>query len=360
LPRLKGLVINISAMKNYSPKRLAFYNAFLSAIFFSLIYWSFVKFSIGGNFIFPAAATILLFIFVYFVSLFLINNFLYSRIRIIYKTINSYRSKGENKIKFPDHGKDILMQANTEVMLWAKNRNEEIAHLRQMEEYRREFLGNVSHELKTPVFNIQGYVLTLLEGGINDPEINLKYLQRTEQSINRLISIIEDLEKISALESGGDKLNLGKVNIIDLCNEAVSLLEVKAETKDIRIFVGQGSERIINVSADKEQIMHVLLNLIDNSIKYGKQGGETSINFFDMDEHILVEIADNGIGITQENIPRLFERFFRVDKSRSREYGSTGLGLAIVKHILEAHGQRINVRSNPGIGTTFAFTLKKT
>lgn len=346
-------------MNNYSPKRIALINALLISTFFCILFFVLLNNTNDINYFYFLISVILLFLFVYFISNYLISNFLYNRIKIIYKTINTFLTKGETKITPPEQGADYLQQVNNEVMQWAKDKATEIENLKKMEAYRREFLGNVSHELKTPVFNIQGYVLTLLDGGINDPEINIKYLQRAEHSINRLISVIEDLETISSLESGEDKLKKTKFNFIELCYEVVELLEVKADKKDIKIIISVEEDRAVNVFADREKIMQVLINLVDNSIKYGKNGGKTHISFFDMDDHILIEIADNGIGITQDNIPRLFERFFRVDKSRSREHGSTGLGLAIVKHILEAHGQRINVRSTPGIGTTFAFTLKK-
>jgi two-component system phosphate regulon sensor histidine kinase PhoR len=346
-------------MNNYSPKRLALLNALLTSTFFCIIYIIILYSKESINYLYFIISVLVLFLFVYFVSNYLISNFLYNKIRIIYKTINTFLTKGENKIKLPDLGDDYVQQVNNEVMQWAQDKATEIENLKKMEAYRREFLGNVSHELKTPIFNIQGYILTLLDGGINDPEINLKYLQRTEHSINRLISVVEDLETISSLESGENKIKKVKFNFTELCYEVAELLEDKANKKEIKIIVGVENDRTMNVIADREKIMQVLINLVDNSIKYGKNGGKTHINFFDMDENVLIEIADNGIGITQENIPRIFERFFRVDKSRSREHGSTGLGLAIVKHILEAHGQRINVSSTPGLGTTFAFTLKK-
>ncbi|HRS53580.1 MAG TPA: ATP-binding protein [Bacteroidales bacterium] len=297
--------------------------------------------------------------FVYFSTYFLVKKFIYNKIRTIYKTINTFHSKEGAHLALLKNKGDLLQQVNTDVINWAKSHDDEIMRLKEMETYRREFLGNVSHELKTPIFNIQGYILTLLEGGIYDAEINIKYLQRAEQSINRLISIVEDLETIASLESGGYKLNLSKFNIVDLCYEVANLFEIKAASKKIKIIINKEGSKTINVIADKEKISQVVANLIDNSIKYGNIGGETKISFSDMDENILVEIADNGIGIAQEHIPRLFERFYRAEKSRSSDYGSTGLGLAIVKHILEAHQQHINVNSAIGIGTIFTFTLKK-
>jgi two-component system phosphate regulon sensor histidine kinase PhoR len=235
----------------------------------------------------------------------------------------------------------------------------EIQQLKQLEKYRKDFLGNVSHELKTPIFNIQGYILTLLEGGIDDPGINMLYLKRTERSIDRMISIIEDLEAISKLESGELELNLTRFNIYQMVEEVFDLQEVRAEKRNIKLKFGRTADRNIQVLADKPRIFQVVSNLIVNSINYGKDGGTTTVSFYDMDNLVLVEVRDNGIGIAERDLPRIFERFYRTDKSRSREQGGTGLGLAIVKHIIEAHNQTINVNSTLGKGTSFTFTLEK-
>jgi two-component system phosphate regulon sensor histidine kinase PhoR len=255
--------------------------------------------------------------------------------------------------------KDIISKVNEEVAEWAQDRRQEIEELKKLEAYRREFLGNVSHELKTPLFNIQGYILTLLDGGLEDPSINKEYLERSGKNIERMISIVEDLEVISRFETGELKLDLLNFDIIALATDVIELLEVKAKKKNIRLNIARESEKPLYVRADKERIRQVLINLLDNSIKYGTDGGKTKVSFFDMDENILIEVTDTGLGIDSKDIPRLFERFFRVDKSRSREQGGSGLGLAIVKHIIEAHLQTINVRSTIGVGTTFAFTLQK-
>ncbi len=254
---------------------------------------------------------------------------------------------------------DIISKVNEEVTEWAKDRREEIEELKKLEAYRREFLGNVSHELKTPLFNIQGYILTLLDGGLDDPSINKEYLERTGKNIERMISIVEDLEVISRFETGELKLDIINFDVVSLASDVIELLEVKAKKKNIRMSVARELEKPLFVKADKERIRQVLINLLDNSIKYGTENGKTKVSFFDMDENILIEVTDNGIGVDSKDISRLFERFFRVDKSRSREQGGSGLGLAIVKHIIEAHKQTINVRSTIGVGTTFAFTLQK-
>jgi len=228
-----------------------------------------------------------------------------------------------------------------------------------MAQYRKEFVGNVSHELKTPIFNIQGYTLTLLEGGLEDKRINTRYLSKIEKNINRMISIVTDLEAISKLEHGELTLRLSEFEPVELAKDIIDSLEDRAKEKSISMHLVTNYEKKVLVVADLEFIRQVFTNLILNSINYGKENGYVKVEFFDMDENLLIEVSDNGIGISEEDVPRVFERFFRVDKSRSTRSGGTGLGLAIVKHIIEAHKQTINVRSQIGIGTTLAFTLKK-
>jgi two-component system phosphate regulon sensor histidine kinase PhoR len=228
-----------------------------------------------------------------------------------------------------------------------------------MEVYRREFLGNVSHELKTPLFNMQGFILTLLDGGINDASVNLDYLQKSQNNIERMITIVQDLEVISRLETGEATPLLSTFSITLLVKEVFEFLEPKASERSIKLLFAAEYNDTMTVRADKEKIRTVITNLIDNSIKYGTTGGRTKVSFYNMDENYLIEISDNGVGIDEQHISRLFERFYRVDKHRSRAQGGSGLGLAIVKHIMEAHNQTVNVRSTPGIGSTFAFTLKR-
>jgi two-component system phosphate regulon sensor histidine kinase PhoR len=301
-----------------------------------------------------------IFILSYFIYKYILEKFIYNKIKLIYKTIHNLKAgKGKRNMEI-DLNKDIISQMNLQVEAWAQDRKTEIEELKKLEAYRREFLGNVSHELKTPLFNIQGYILTLLEGGLEDPGINKEYLKRSSKNIERMIAVVEDLEIISRLETG--ELQLDKINfdIVALTHDVIDLLEVKAKKKNIRIYIPKEFNDPLFVLADKERIRQVLINLVDNSIKYGSENGNTKISFFDMDENLLIEVTDDGIGIETKDLPRLFERFFRVDKSRSREQGGSGLGLAIVKHIIEAHQQTINVRSKIGVATTFAFTLKKT
>lgn len=297
----------------------------------------------------------------FFTYKYILDKFIYEKIRLIYKTIHELKSsKKAGKISLFNRN-DIIEQANLEVQEWAETKAREVADLKKLEAYRREFLGNVSHELKTPIFNIQGYVLTLLDGGINDPQINRKYLERTEQSIERMINIINDLEVISRFEAGELKLEYENFDLVALTSAVIDFSEIKAEKKNIRIYFAKGHESPLMVYADRKRIEQVLTNLILNSIKYGTENGRTKISFFDMDENILIEVTDSGLGIPREELPRIFERFYRGDRSRTRKTGEggSGLGLAIVKHIIEAHQQTINVRSMPGVGSTFAFTLRK-
>tara|TARA_Y100000589_G_C27197247_1_gene647476 strand:- start:7817 stop:8749 length:933 start_codon:yes stop_codon:yes gene_type:complete len=232
----------------------------------------------------------------------------------------------------------------------------EINNLKTAEKYRREFFGNVSHELKTPIFNIQGYIDTLLEGALYDKAVNKKYLKRTNKSVDRLIYIIKDLESISQLESEELKLDYKVWNLKNLINDIVDQFEIKSKQKKIQLVHDKKSTNC-KVRADKDKISQVLYNLISNSIKYGKRGGTTRISCHQEDSKYLVSVKDNGIGIAEKNIKRLFERFYRVDKSRSREQGGTGLGLAIVKHIIEAHNQNISVKSSINKGSEFVFSL---
>ncbi len=279
-------------------------------------------------------------------------------IRPIFRTIESYTMSRKKLRRAIDKG-DVVSDLDHEVRLWADNQTEEIKKLRELEKYRKDFLGNVSHELKTPIFNIQGYILTLLDGGMVDANVNKLYLKRAEKSINRLINIVEDLDAISRLESGEFKLRMETFNLVRLVEDVIDDHEMAARQRNIKIGFDGNYNKPIRVRADKKQIVEVLGNLVSNSIKYGKVGGKTTIGFIDTGENIMVDISDNGIGIDEKDLPRIFERFFRVDKSRSRESGGTGLGLSIVKHTIQAHKQTITVRSKVDVGTTFIFSLEK-
>ncbi|HNX42890.1 MAG TPA: ATP-binding protein [Bacteroidales bacterium] len=295
----------------------------------------------------------------FFLIRYFLQSFIYAKIKLIYKTIHSLKlSKEEKRDLFKVTRGNVLDKVNEEVADWASAHRKEMDALMQQETFRREFLANVSHELKTPLFNIQGFTLTLLEGGIHDPEINRDYLQKVEKNTERMITIVSDLEIISQLESGEAKPEMSRFDIVALTREVFEFLEAKAQARQINLILANENIPPQYVSADKDKIRQVLVNLIDNSIKYGREQGRTKVSFYNMDENLLIEVSDNGIGIEDVHLPHLFERFYRVDKHRSRVGGGSGLGLAIVKHIIEAHDQTINIRSAPGVGSTFSFTLK--
>ena len=344
-------------MKLLSPKRLLFFIAILLPIIISagiLLYTSsqghmrvhLALLGFGISFL----TSVIFIIFLYFI--------VFSKINKLFTTLKTYRANSDHPSPSPQYSKNEIHNLDLEILAWADDRKDEIERLKKLEVYRKEFLGNVSHELKTPIFNIQGYVLTLLDGGLEDPSINRNYLERAEKSIDRMITIVDDLEAISQLETGELQIEPERFDIISIAKDVADAQEMKATAKGIIVTFPEEQKPIL-VYADRFRIRQVLVNLIVNSVKYGKEYGETKIRFYDVGENIVVEIADNGIGIEKEHLPRLFERFYRVDKSRSREQGGTGLGLAIVKHIIEAHNQTINVMSTEGAGTVFTFTLKK-
>ena len=241
-----------------------------------------------------------------------------------------------------------------------KTRLEEINILKDQENYRREFLGNVSHELKTPLFTIQGYILTLIEGALKDKKVRGKYLRRSAKGVDRLISIVKDLDLITQFESGIKTVDKTDFNIYELIENVYDLMEFESEKNNTKLLVYNENNTPVIVNADKERILQVLTNLVVNSIKYGKEGGYTKVKVEEYDkDSIIVRVKDNGEGIEDEHLPRLFERFYRIDKNRSRKKGGSGLGLSIVKHIIEAHQEQIFVESKIGQGTEFSFTLQK-
>ena len=344
-------------MVNNSPRNIALFNAsIISALSGGLLLLSTLYYQdISTSFIIGFMAII--FIVSFATINYGISRFFNEKIKIIYKTIGELQikqEKGKNKKK----SSDILDIVNQVVLRWSKEKKKEIEELKQMAVYRREFLGNVSHELKTPIFNIQGYIHTLIDGGIDDDQINTKYLEKSVKSVNRMIALVEDLEEIAKLESVNLKLNEEVFNLYELTTEVIDFMEQKAIENNTTISINSGLSKSIKVKADKKRIRQVLINLIDNGIKYGNaEDGRIKISYYDFHDSYLVEVQDNGIGIPEENIIRVFERFYRTEQSRSRDKGGSGLGLAIVKHIIEAHRQTISVRSNPGEGTTFSFTL---
>ena len=291
----------------------------------------------------------------YIIVNYLLERFIYRKIKVIYKNIHSANTNYLNQ----NDGGDPITMVSDDVSAWAQERNDEIAQLKEQEGFRREFLGNVSHELKTPIFQIQGYIHTLLEGALSDPKVNYNFLEKASQSADRLVELVDDLTSINRLESGKMKMDYSTFQVLELVEEVYEELDFMYEPKEITCSFKQSADVNLKVSADRKKIKQVLVNLVVNAVKYGKNGGTISCGIYDMDKNILVEISDNGEGIPPDSLPRLFERFYRVEQSRTRNLGGSGLGLAIAKHIIEAHGHTIKVRSDLGVGSTFGFTLSK-
>jgi two-component system phosphate regulon sensor histidine kinase PhoR len=298
---------------------------------------------------------LLIFITTFFIIRFVLVRFILNKIKIIYKTIGK-PLKFQHEVK--EGRGNILKTVERDVAEWAINKNKQIRELRKMEQYRKEFVGNVSHELKTPIFNAQGYIETVLDSNLDDPEFIKSYLGKANSNIERLELIVNDLLEVSKFESGQIQLEKEAFDVVKLVKKVIFQYQHIAQ-KQGTILTVHGNENSIFVYADPKRITQVVENLISNSIKYGRENGTTDIYFHDLDEQYLVEITDNGPGISEEHLPRLFERFYRADKSRNRKINGTGLGLSIVKSIIEAHEQTINVRSDIGHGTTFSFTLPK-
>ena len=341
-------------LRSYTPSRLSLVSSLVTTLFTAIL--------LTVNYFFGHAILLVvlipaIFLLSFVTTSYILNYLINDKITPIYKTISG--AQGSEKKKKKDRRRDILSEVERDVKIWADDKMAEIERLRDLEKYRKDFVGNVSHELKTPIFNIQGYILTLLDGGLEDPEINRLYLERTEKSIDRMINVVEDLESITKLESGELKLNPEIFDISKLVEEVFELELREATERSITMNLNLTSGKPYLVKADKKRIFEAMRNLIGNAIKYGKKEGKVNVGFYDMNNLLLVEVSDDGIGIEKKDLPRIFERFYRVDKSRSRMQGGTGLGLSIVKHIIEAHKQKINVKSVPGNGTTFTFALEK-
>ena len=295
----------------------------------------------------------------YLLIFFIIQQFIYRKIKLIYKFI--YQTKASKKQEV--YYKYILPQKSIDevrqdVEAWGEQQQKEIQVLKENESFRKEFLQNLSHEFKTPVFAIQGYIETLLGGAMNNTEINERFLHKASKNVERLVNLIQDLDEISRLERG--ELKLAKQNFIiqDIVRDAFESLSIKAEQQHISFGIKKGCEPPFVVYADKEKVRQVIINLIDNSIKYGKQRGNITASIYNTDgKNILVEMSDDGIGISEKNLSRIFERFYRTQDGRTRDVTGSGLGLAICKHIIEAHGHSIHVRSTEDVGTTIGFTL---
>lgn len=301
--------------------------------------------------------TLLLFVFSFAILQVRIEKFIYRRIKKIYDDVALLESSSLAS----DPITTDMRTLTAEIEKFAQDKKIEIDTLKIREEYRKDFLGNVSHELKTPLFTVQGYILTLLDGAMDDPKIRKKYLERTEKGVERLIYIVKDLDLITKLEVGDLNLELGTFNILELIQSVFDLLEMKANKKDISLTFDMDYPDPIYVYGDEEKIQQVVTNLLVNSIKYGHNNGTTEVSVENLIKNkVIVRVTDNGEGIAEQNIPRLFERFYRVDKSGSRAEGGSGLGLSIVKHIIEAHGEKIYIESVEDLGSEFSFTLEKT
>jgi len=341
--------------KNISPRQLSFFTALILSVPIGILVgliekdwrWG------AGSFIIILGGSYLLIAFV-------LERFIYRKIKLIYKQI--YQTKATKREEM--YYKHILPQKSIDevredVEKWAAENKKEMELLQQNEKFRREFLQNLSHEFKTPVFAIQGYVESLLSGGMHNPETNKRFLEKAGKNVERLYNLIQDLDEISKLERG--ELVLTKTNFViqDLVKEAFESLSIKAEPQQISFSIKKGCEAPLTVFADMEKIRQVVSNLVENSVKYGKHGGNIVASMYKVDEnHILIELSDDGIGIPERHLQRIFERFYRTEEGRSRDVTGSGLGLAICKHIIEAHGQTIHVRSTEGVGTTVGFTLE--
>lgn len=314
---------------------------------------------ISDHIFYTIGTTIAVFLLCLLLSRFLIEKFVYRKIKLIYKFIHQTKaSKREEFYKKSVLPKQSIEEVGEEVLQWADQRKAEMEILEKNEAFRKEFLQNLAHEFKTPVFALQGYLETLIEGASENPEVRTKFLNNAYKNTERLINLVSDLDEITRLESGKQEMHYSNFIIQELINEVYESLVIKSEPKKIRCQIKKGCEQPIAVHADKEKIRQVLINLVDNAIKYGNTDGHVEASVYRTDDDkVLVEISDDGIGIAEEHLSRIFERFYRTDYGRSRNIGGTGLGLAICKHIIEAHGEIIHVRSKPAVGTTFGFSL---
>ena len=344
-----GIIFN----KTY---KFAFFTSILITIILSLINGIYFL-AIDSFYIwFYLSEVIIVFLISFFIIQYRVENFIYKRMKKIYDDVTLLDGSTLGRQKITTNMETLTK----EVELFARNKKLEIEALKIRENYRREFIGNVSHELKTPLFTVQGYIETLLDGALNDEKIREKYLKRAKKGVERLTYIIKDLDMITKLEVGELHLEKETFDIIDLIENVFESLEMKASKNLISLTLNEKYQNPIWVKADKDRIQQVLSNLIVNSIKYGINKGTTELSIENLIMNkVLIRVADNGEGINNDEIPRLFERFYRVDKSGSREQGGSGLGLSIVKHILDAHNEKIYVESQIGIGSEFSFTLEK-
>jgi two-component system phosphate regulon sensor histidine kinase PhoR len=301
-------------------------------------------------------ATIILFIISFFIIQYRAEHFIYRRLKKLYEEVSILDVNDLNKASTTTD----IEKLSKSMQKFVEGKRLEIESLTERDSFRRDFLGNVAHELKTPLFTVQGYILTLLEGAVNDKQIRMKYLDRANKGVERLVAVIKDLDMIAKLENQGTKLNIENFNILELIQNVFDLFEMKAKKRNITLSFDKIYEFPVFVKGDIEKIEQVLINLVVNSIKYGKPNGTTFVSAEDYsDKKFIIKVTDDGEGIKKEHLSRLFERFYRVDQSRSREQGGSGLGLSIVKHIVEAHNENIYLKSTHGEGSEFSFTIEK-
>ncbi len=342
------------AKKNFSPQQAALASSLPIALLAALAVYGYSEMWLPSLIFFC-----ILWLVAYLLIFYTIKRFIYRKIKLIYKLI--YQTKASKKEEF--YFKNILPQktiseVSEDVEAWAIQHKGELEMLKKNEVFRKEFLLNLSHELKTPIFAIQGYLDTLLNGALDNPAVNKTFIAKASKNVDRLVNLINDLDEITRLESGELVLFKENFEIQDLIREVFESLSIKADAKKIKCLIKEGCEEPLIVFADKEKIRMVIINLVDNAIKYGKQHGTIEGSIYKMDgKKILIEISDNGYGISEDHLPRIFERFYRTDMARARIAGGSGLGLSIVKHIIEAHGETIHVRSKIDVGSTFGFML---
>ena len=340
--------------KNLSPQQLSAFTALVLSVPIGIGIWV-----LRPDWLIALVSFVITFVGSYLLIRFVLESFIYRKIKLIYKFIYqtkaSKREETYYKYILPQKGIDEVRE---DVEQWAEQRSAEIELLKTNEAYRKEFLQNLAHEFKTPIFAIQGYVDTLLNGAMDNPEVNKRFLENAARNVDRMVNLVEDLDEIARLESGEQPLYKENFVIQDMIRETYETLSIKTAAKNIKCSIKKGCESPITVFADKEKIRQVINNLLENATKYGKQDGSIVASVYKTDgKHVLIEFSDDGIGISEEHLPRIFERFYRTDRGRSRDVGGTGLGLAICKHIIEAHGQTMHVRSKLDLGTSIGFTL---
>jgi two-component system phosphate regulon sensor histidine kinase PhoR len=342
-------------MKTARPSVLIFYGS----VAFMLI--NFLMTLVVHNSILPLSKNLIIAIpvlsgiFAYLVFYFLLKGFIQYRLSLIYRSI---QIKQPENVTFAKSIDSLMEDAEKNVAEWKENSTIEISKLKEQAAFRKEFLGNLAHELKTPVFSIQGYLLTLLDGGLEDPNVNRAFLERASKSTDRITGILEDLDQITRMETENLRLEIRSFDIIELLKESFESFELIAKEKNYQLLL-EKTFASKYVQADRNKLGQVFTNLISNAISYGKENGTLMVSVLDINDHFLLEFKDNGPGIEPHHLSRLFERFYRVEKSRNRNEGGSGLGLAIAKHIVESHGQSIQVKSQVGIGTTFVITVEK-